>query len=185
MGVSSTKSPRRGSRKSFITAQLTRIRDWGWGWGRGWWEGEGSRPGPGSPSSATCKQAPGGRDCAGPPAAPGVGTGTRGLRLCAAHPAFRGLPLQPPLPVCRGLFPLPRLRELTHTHTHTHTHTPFRAPAPQCCIVRRALGLPPRRGARGPRSFSPLVHPAATPSLRGGATQHAGNSPDTLRHGRK
>ena len=172
MGVSSTKSPRRGSRKSFITAQLTRIRDWGWGWGRGWWEGEGSRPGPGSPSSATCKQAPRGRDCAGPPAAPGVGTGTRGLRLCAAHPAFRGLPLQPPLPVCRGLFPLPRLRELTHTHTHTHTHPLPRSRTPMLHCPPRPRSPSSERSPRPPK-FLPTRPPSrhSVPPRRSDATR--------------
>lgn len=130
------------------------------GGGRRRWQGAGAWPGP-----ARLAQPPVSRP------RPGLGPGDPG---CGS-----ALPTRPaggPLPVYPPLFALPELRR--------QTHTPFRAP---CTPVLHCLprpGFPPGREARAPRSFSPLVHPAATQCLLGKATQHAGNS-GTLRLSRK
>lgn len=131
--VSSTRFPGLGCRKSFITARLPGTRDWRLGGGgRRRWEGAGAWPGPGSPRAATCKQAPGGRDCAGPAAPPGLATWNRGLRPRAAHPACRGLPPQPPLPAPRP-FSFPPRAPPAHT-------PPSALPEPRYCIARSAPG---------------------------------------------
>lgn len=178
-GVSSTKFPRRGAaEKSFITAELPEIRDSTLGGGiRRRWEDAGAWPGPARLAQPpVSKQALGGRDCAGPAARPGSGTGTGGLRPRTTHPCLPGAPAAA-APVYLPLFSTPWFLQVTHT--------PFRAPHTLILHCPPRPGLPPPQKSPRPPKFLPTRPPRATPSLHGRATQHAGNSPDTLRHGRK
>lgn len=118
--------------------------------GRGWGGGRARAPTrPGSPRSATCKQAPGGQDCAGPAAQPGLETGYPKVRLRAAHPYCQG-----PLPVYPPLFPSP---------SSAGSHTPPSAlPAPGTALPT-APGFTPRREP-APPEVSP--HSSTPPPLR-------------------
>lgn len=141
--------------------------------------GRGRLARPHLPRSATCKQALGGRRLLQPRVRLGLGTGNRGLQLGAAHPAQSQASAAPSF-TCL-------LPALVPSQGMVSSHTPpFPLPAPRYCIVRCVRTAPSGKAPTDPRSFCPLVHLAAPPvPPQGGATQRAGNSPDTLGHGRK
>lgn len=120
--------------------------------------GRGRLARPHLPRSATCKQALGGRRLLQPRVRLGLGTGNWGLRLGAAHPA-QSRASAAPSSTCL-------LPALVPSQGTVSSHTPpFPLPAPRYCIVRCVRAAPSGKAPTAPRSFCPLVHLAAPPSL--------------------